>query len=115
MSDQLQSPETLLATVLEISGDAERRAYLERACGSDAALREEVESLLAAHAAAGEFLQHSAPRGAGAAQKTMFIPPLSETTGTRIGRYKLLEQIGESGFGVVWMEEQQETVSSRVT
>jgi serine/threonine protein kinase/WD40 repeat protein len=70
--------------------------------------------LLDANAAAGEFLLHPAAIGAGAAQKTMFMPPLSELTGTRIGHYKLLEQIGEGGFGVVWMAEQEEPVRRRV-
>jgi hypothetical protein len=46
MSDLKPSPETLLAAALETSGAAERRAYLDRACGGDAALRQEVESLL---------------------------------------------------------------------
>ena len=58
MSDPKPSPETLLAAALEISGAAERRAYLDRACGSDAALRQDLESLLAAHEQAGEFLLH---------------------------------------------------------
>ena len=47
MSDQKPSPETLLAAALEISGAAERRAYLDRACGGDAAVRQDLESLLA--------------------------------------------------------------------
>ena len=76
MSDPSPSPETLLAAALEISGAAERRAYLYRACGGDAALRPEVESLLEANAAAGEFLRHPPPIGASAAPETMFIPSL---------------------------------------
>ena len=114
MSEPSPSPETLLAAALEISGAADRRGYLDGACAGDAALRQEVESLLAADSAAGEFLLHPAGIGAVAAQKTMLIPPLSELTGTRIGHYKLLEHIGEGGFGVVWMAEQEEPVRRRV-
>ena len=46
MSDQKPSPEILFDAALEIKGAEERRAYLDRACGGDAALRQEVESLL---------------------------------------------------------------------
>jgi prepilin-type N-terminal cleavage/methylation domain-containing protein len=50
-------------------------------------------------------------------QKASVLPQrelVTEKTGTRIGRYKLLERIGEAGFGVVWMAEQEEPVRRRV-
>ncbi|HLP09550.1 MAG TPA: serine/threonine-protein kinase [Opitutaceae bacterium] len=83
----------------------ERAGYLERACAGDAALRARIEKLLAAHAAAGGFM--AAPREPEAALPT-------DRPGDRIGRYKLLQQIGEGGCGVVWMAEQEEPVRRRV-
>jgi WD40 repeat protein/serine/threonine protein kinase len=75
--------------------------FLDQSCGADAALRARVEELLCAHRDAGNFLgrpdQPEATRD----------EPVSEGPGTVIGPYKLLEQIGEGGFGVVYMAEQQ--------
>ena len=88
---------------------AERRAkFLSEACGADSALRDRVEVLLAAHADPGSFLQAPVDPGA-----TMEVPD-RETEGTQIGPYKLLQEIGEGGMGVVYMAEQTEPVERRV-
>src|SRR6188472_382984 len=78
-----------------------RRAYLAATCGPDAALRARVEELLAVHERAASFLE-SPPAGPAA---TIDHSP-AETPGTVVGAYKLLEQIGEGGFGVVFLAEQ---------
>ncbi len=58
--------------------------------------------------------QCSSPGGPEAASTIVVSPPLSEKPGDRIGRYKLLQEIGAGGFGVVYMAEQEEPVRRRV-
>ncbi|MGD0615443.1 MAG: serine/threonine-protein kinase, partial [Verrucomicrobiota bacterium] len=98
---------------LELSS-GQRAAYLDEACAGDAALRRGVEQLLAASEAAGAFLESPAavPPKPGATIRLDLTP--TEKPGDRIGRYKLLQQIGEGGCGVVYMAEQEEPVHRRV-
>ncbi len=86
---------------------AERAAYLDVACAGDAALRAEVESLLEAAERRPGFLAEPTV-GLGAAGEGR------EALGTRIGPYKLLEEIGQGGFGSVYMAEQEAPVRRRV-
>ena len=106
----------IFGAAVELRGAA-RQACLDAECGDDRVLRAEVESLLDAHDEAGTFLSDPTPPPDGGTS----VGPSGEATGsgpTRsgqlIGRYKLLERIGEGGFGVVWMAEQQEPIKRRV-
>jgi serine/threonine protein kinase len=85
---------------------AQRAAYLQEACAGDNALRQRVEALLCAHETAESFMESPV---LGPRPEIPAVKP-SEQPGDRIGRYKLLQQIGEGGCGVVYMAEQEEPV-----
>ena len=108
----------IFIAALQRDDPQERRAYLEGACGADAGLWDRVQALLGAFDRAGSFLQEPAanldatdafvsPRGNGP-ERIESSP--SEGPGTVIGPYKLREQIGEGGMGVVYVAEQTQPV-----
>ncbi len=102
----MSEPE-IFAAALRITDAADRAAFLGTACAGDADLRQRVESLLAEQDKLGSFL--ALPDGPPTTD-----PPPVERPGTQIGPYKLLQQIGEGGFGIVFMAEQTEPVRRRV-
>ena len=118
----LSSVESIFLAALEKKSPEERAAYLDQACAGDEGLRRRVERLLDAHPKVGGFLEQPAvaaatqPSAEAPAQEAATLPPrpIAEGPGSRIGPYKLLQQIGEGGMGVVYMAEQEKPVHRRV-
>ena len=104
----------IFVRAVEIDAPVDRRLFLEQQCGDDAALRAQVDSLLAAGGKVGSFLEKPAVPALPAGDVTMVYGPLTEGPGTVIGPYKLLQHIGEGGFGAVYMAEQEHPVRRKV-
>jgi serine/threonine protein kinase len=111
MSDSHKPAGGIFDAALQLAED-QRAAYLDEACAGDSLLRQRVEALLRAHEGAGSFMDSPAQ---GPIPETIALSlPLSEKPGDKIGRYKLLQQIGEGGCGVVYMAEQEEPIRRKV-
>ncbi|MBC7856822.1 MAG: protein kinase, partial [Pirellulaceae bacterium] len=97
----------IFTAALTRTNPAERAAYLDEHCAGDAALRQRIESLLVEHQELGSFMDVPT-------SNATIDQPAKEKPGTQIGPYKLLQQIGEGGMGVVYMAEQTEPVQRKV-
>src|SRR5262245_25493956 len=106
--------ESIFAAALAIPSPTQRAAYLDRACAGNPALRREVEGLLAAHAADNPLDRPPADLARTGAYQPEPDGPPPAAVGDRIGPYRLMEQIGEGGFGLVFVAEQQEPVRRKV-
>ncbi len=100
--------------------EGQRASYLEKTCGADTQLRQRLETRLAARLHSGQTTAiPKIDNDETVDASTVVSPPIvstfpEETLGSTIGRYKLLEMIGEGGFGSVYVAEQKEPVIRRV-
>ena len=99
----------IFSDAIELADVAARSRFLDEACDGRPVLRERIEALLRNAARANQFLESPAP----GITATIDHAPL-EQPGTQIGPYKLLEQIGEGGMGVVYHASQREPVRRTV-
>jgi serine/threonine protein kinase/WD40 repeat protein len=109
MSTNPPDIKSIFGRALEIESPVDRAAYLDGACGVDDGLRAEIEALLAHLGRAGAFMKSPV-----FVEATGSYQPIAERPGTVIGPYKLMEQIGEGGMGLVFVAEQQHPVRRKV-
>jgi WD40 repeat protein len=108
--NQIQSEEEVFLAALEIESADERKAYLDSACAGDVKFRQRVEALLNRHRESAGLLDEPPP----GLNTVLVQTSVTERPGTVIGPYKLLQQIGEGGMGVVFMAEQTAPVRRKV-
>ncbi|MGD1090347.1 MAG: protein kinase, partial [Verrucomicrobiota bacterium] len=112
MSSPQNHEEALFQAAVQLTG-AERAVFLHGACLGNDALRQRLEALLAAHDTPDELSPPNKPAAA-ATKKLELEDEPDEAVGQMLGRYKLMERLGEGGCGVVYVAEQEKPVRRRV-
>src|SRR5262245_46644289 len=108
MAEPLSQEEAIFHAALEIDAADQRSAYLDAACGAQSGLRQRVEARLRRYA------ESAGPLDWPAASLALTTDETAERPGAVIGPYKLQEQIGEGGMGLVFVADQQQPIKRRV-
>ena len=109
MSAEKPEIHTIFNEAVALDSKDDRIQYLDKVCGDDLETKARVEALLRAHSEAGGFFG-----GKSSAFEVTTIDLVTVAPGSKIGPYKLLQQIGEGGMGTVYMAEQTEPVKRKV-
>jgi eukaryotic-like serine/threonine-protein kinase len=96
---RLQMVDDIFQKALDMASEP-RAAFLDTACAGDLPLRREVDSLLAAHDRAGDFIEGSASQGT-----AEWLPGVPHTAGSSVGKYRVLSSLGAGGMGEIYLAE----------
>ena len=122
MKPEPATEKSIFLDALDIESPSDRAAFIEAACQGNPELAASVSALLREHEREDNPIDKPIAQGVnlqlGTVDETALVPPQAEPShqalGTLIGPYKLMEQIGEGGMGVVYVAEQQHPVKRRV-
>jgi len=104
------SEKTIFFDALELNDPAARGCYLDQVCANNPELRQSVDALLYASEQANHFIDQPPVKLSSPAGET--TP--DEWVGSMLGPYRLMEQIGEGGFGLVFVAQQESPVRRKV-